>query len=66
MTTAGWNHSQNADGPGNDPFHKNFSFEETEMTMAESLVIVDNWLHMLLLSMVLRTVQMMISFSFGI
>jgi hypothetical protein len=115
MTTAGWNHSENADGPGNDPFHKNFSFGAqnldagdnwlftglrrrgvlhwrgesisavkrsnacrwarsasgvaaetggvaegetgakpmTEMTIAESLVTVDNWLHMLLLSMVL-------------
>ena len=38
MTTAGWNHSQNADGPGNDPFHKNFSFE------AQALDAGDDWL----------------------
>ena len=39
----------------------------TEMTITESLVTVDNWLHvLLLLSMVLQTIQMMISFSFGI
>jgi hypothetical protein len=39
----------------------------TEMTIAESLVTVDNWLHvLLLLGMVLQTLQMMISFSLGI